>query len=298
VRVTVVGDPSARGKLVTFHDIGLNHRSCFTRFFQMRRGEKRDKKVWEQFVIYHIDAPGHEEEAQDIDQDSIQMEDLVGVVESVVDHFKMGCFVGFGVGAGANVLLRFAVKKPEFVQALMLVGANIKSASESEQWYYGSVLKIMEWYGMNKYAVDMMASLHFSASHCQGGGTHVVRSYKETLRNDLNHRNIAKYMLAYKDRDCIPASTLRNSLRTVKVLLAASNGSSSPNFTVFLSSIDRVTPANDLYQILDPLKNNSVATWVGKSIARRGHLVTEEKPESMYQVISLFLDGIGYMTSL
>jgi hypothetical protein len=69
VRVTVVGDESARGKLVTFHDIGTNHLSCFGRFFGhsgMSKGNPRDTKVWEQFVIYHIDAPGHEEEAEDL----------------------------------------------------------------------------------------------------------------------------------------------------------------------------------------------------------------------------------------
>jgi hypothetical protein len=67
---------------------------------------------------------------------------------------------------------------------------------------------------------------------------------------------------------------------------------------VFLSSVSRVGPAKQLYQLLDRGRTNEGATWVGAAIKKRGHLVTEEKPEAIYQVISLFLDGVGYMTSL
>ena len=141
VRVTVVGDLKAKGKLLSFHDVGLNHRTCFTRFFQFRRGEERNTKVWEQFVQFHIDVPGSEEEAEDL-ADSMSMDDFVGVVHSVVEHFSMGCFVGFGVGAGANVLLRYAMQKPEYVQALLLVGASAEAASKNERRYYSAVLKV------------------------------------------------------------------------------------------------------------------------------------------------------------
>lgn len=341
VRVTIVGDETKRGKLVTFHDVGLNHYSCFGRFFGpggRRRGEARDLKVWEQFCIYHIDAPGHEEEAKDLarshlapnhgglksdkdgEEGGMTMNALAGVVECVVTELKIGCFVGFGVGAGANVLLRVAVRRPEFVRALILIGADAKRATDAESWYYYTTLKIMEKYGMNGYALDMWTRLHYSASVCSvnnGKGSAQVKSYRQILTNDLNPKNLAAYLHAYKNRTSIDKTSderhdhknaphdkvmetedLVIKLRGSKVLLMASDGSAPPSWCFFLYGFSRVVPAKRLFELLDRGRTNQVATWTGAAIKKRGHLVTEEKPEDMYQVISLFLDGVGFMTSL
>jgi len=341
VRVTIVGDESKKGKLVTFHDVGLNHYSCFGRFFGpagMRRGEARDLKVWDQFCIYHIDAPGHEEEAEDLarshlapnnggmksDKDGeaagMTMGALAGVVECVVTQLKIGCFVGFGVGAGANVLLRFAILKPNFVRALMLIGASAQRVTDGEDWYYYTTLKIMEKYGMNDYALDMWSRLHYSASVCSansGRGSHQVQSYKQVLKSDLNQRNLAAYLHAYKVRNAIDTSSKKShahknvnhdqametqelfkALRGSKVLLMASDGSAPASWCFFLGGFSRVKPAKELFNMLDRGRTNAIATWTGAAIKKRGHLVTEEKPESIYQVISLFLDGAGFMTSM
>jgi pimeloyl-ACP methyl ester carboxylesterase len=230
VRVTIVGDESKRGKLITFHDVGLNHYSCFGRFFGpagMRRGELRDTKVWDQFCVYHIDAPGHTEEADDLetahlapgnggrakDKDGeaggMTMGALAGVVERVVADLKIGAFVGFGVGAGANVLLRFAMRKPAYVHALILVGANARAASSVERWYYWTTLQVMARYGMNDYAQDLWARLHYSAALCGlngGSGSHQVRTYRQVLRTDLNQRNLAAYLHAYEKRTALDTS--------------------------------------------------------------------------------------------
>lgn len=37
------------------------------------------------------------------------MESMPSIVQSVVAHFGFKTFIGFGIGAGANVLLRYAV---------------------------------------------------------------------------------------------------------------------------------------------------------------------------------------------
>jgi len=41
------------------------------------------------------------------------MDGLAQIVSNVVSHFKFQSFIGFGIGAGANVLLRYAVRFSE-----------------------------------------------------------------------------------------------------------------------------------------------------------------------------------------
>jgi hypothetical protein len=37
------------------------------------------------------------------------LDGLAQIVDSVANHYKLTKFIGFGIGAGANVLLRYAV---------------------------------------------------------------------------------------------------------------------------------------------------------------------------------------------
>ncbi|VDL59824.1 unnamed protein product [Hymenolepis diminuta] len=52
------------------------------------------------------------------------MDDLAEMLTSVVDYFKISHFIGFGMGAGSNVLVRYALHHPEHVWALFLINPN------------------------------------------------------------------------------------------------------------------------------------------------------------------------------
>ncbi|MGH0128825.1 UNVERIFIED_CONTAM: hypothetical protein FKN15_036371 [Acipenser sinensis] len=60
VHVTIHGTPkSNRPAIVTYHDVGLNHKSCFGPLFRFEEMQEITKN----FVVCHIDAPGQEEGA-------------------------------------------------------------------------------------------------------------------------------------------------------------------------------------------------------------------------------------------
>lgn len=44
------------------------------------------------------------------------MDELANQVNYVLGHFSLKSFIGFGVGAGANILARFAIAHPQKVR--------------------------------------------------------------------------------------------------------------------------------------------------------------------------------------
>ena len=105
--------------IVTFHDIGQNHTSAFLGFFNFNE----TRPLLDQFCIYHIDAPGQQDDSEDLPVEYMYptMDELSDMVGDVVNFFGIKRFIGFGVGAGANILSRYALWNPTRVEALVLV---------------------------------------------------------------------------------------------------------------------------------------------------------------------------------
>ncbi|KAM7532518.1 hypothetical protein Aperf_G00000132274 [Anoplocephala perfoliata] len=142
---------SSKSVILTYHDIGTNHTSFFGFFSYPEM-----KVISRHFDIYHICAPGHHEGAEalvssrtseswggfltgiwnwssSIAEESSppstvnqypSMDELAEMLTSVVDFFKIQYFIGFGMGAGSNVLARYALHHPEHVFALFLINPN------------------------------------------------------------------------------------------------------------------------------------------------------------------------------
>ncbi|KAF3824862.1 hypothetical protein GH733_010196 [Mirounga leonina] len=86
---------------MTYHDIGLNHKSCFNAFFNFEDMQE----ITQHFAVCHVDAPGQQEGAP---------------------SFPTGLksIIGIGVGAGAYILSRFALSHPELVEGLVLINVD------------------------------------------------------------------------------------------------------------------------------------------------------------------------------
>lgn len=89
----------------------------------------------ENFCVYHVTAPGQEEGAPTLPEEYVHsslyyrvnalqdcfryiyptMDELADQLVQVVRHFNLKQFIGFGVGAGANILCRYALNHPEMV---------------------------------------------------------------------------------------------------------------------------------------------------------------------------------------
>src|SRR5438045_1406522 len=87
----------------------LSAENNFQNFFQFGTIVEFGRK----FCIYNINAPGQEMDAKALPDDYIypNMDQLAGIVADIQEHFKFTSFIGVGVGAGANVMLRYAVSQ-------------------------------------------------------------------------------------------------------------------------------------------------------------------------------------------
>ena len=118
IRVTRQGK-TGKPAIVTFHDIGQNHTSAFLGFFNFTE----NRPLLDNFCIFHLDAPGQEDNSDDLPEEYSYptIDELSDMIGEVVDFFEIKRFIGFGIGAGANILCRYALWHPTRVEALVLV---------------------------------------------------------------------------------------------------------------------------------------------------------------------------------
>ncbi|MGH0132568.1 UNVERIFIED_CONTAM: hypothetical protein FKN15_060621, partial [Acipenser sinensis] len=87
VHVTIHGTPkSNRPAIVTYHDVGLNHKSCFGPLFRFEEMQEITKN----FVVCHIDAPGQEEGAAafPLGYRYPPMDQLAEMIPCILQYFK------------------------------------------------------------------------------------------------------------------------------------------------------------------------------------------------------------------
>ena len=145
VRVTRQGK-EGKTAIVTFHDIGQNHTSAFLGFFNFNE----TRPLLDNFCIYHIDAPGQEEDSEELPEEYSYptMDELSDMVGEIVSHFGIKRFIGFGVGAGANILSRYALWNHTKVEALVLVelvasnGGWIDWGYQKVCYFINAILKV------------------------------------------------------------------------------------------------------------------------------------------------------------
>ncbi|KAJ3595869.1 hypothetical protein NHX12_002281, partial [Muraenolepis orangiensis] len=107
LHVVIHGAPKGnKPAILTYHDVGLNHKLCFNSFFN----SEDMLEITKHFVVCHVNAPGQQTGASSLPQGYLYptMDQLAGMLPSVVQHFGFKSIVGIGVGAGAYILAKFA----------------------------------------------------------------------------------------------------------------------------------------------------------------------------------------------
>eukprot|EP00112_Aurelia_sp_Birch-Aquarium-sp1_P009028 Seg2012.5 transcript_id=Seg2012.5/GoldUCD/mRNA.D3Y31 product="Protein NDRG3" protein_id=Seg2012.5/GoldUCD/D3Y31 len=183
--------------LITFHDIGLNH-SSFKEFFH----HEDNLQLWDKFKIYHIDAPGQQHGA---DKFSSQYQfpslpQMAKMLITVLEHFNLTKdVIGFGVGAGANVLLHLSMLKPELIVGLVLVDPAGRSAGFRE---WGEE-KLASWHletkGFSSSSEKFLIWHHFG-NKAKKVNMEKVDQYIKELSNNQNAHNMAQFVKAYMNR--------------------------------------------------------------------------------------------------
>uniref|UniRef100_A0A8C0CY00 NDRG family member 2 n=1 Tax=Balaenoptera musculus TaxID=9771 RepID=A0A8C0CY00_BALMU len=139
VTFTVYGTPKPkRPAILTYHDVGLNYKSCFKPLFQFADMQE----IIQNFVRVHVDAPGMEEGAPvfPLGYQYPSLDQLADMIPCILQYLNFSTIIGVGVGAGAYVLSRYALTGltssiPEMILGHLFSQEELSGNSELIQKY-------------------------------------------------------------------------------------------------------------------------------------------------------------------
>ncbi|XP_046389384.1 protein NDRG3 isoform X3 [Ischnura elegans] len=279
--------------ILTYHDLGLNYISNFQAFFNyidMRA-------LLENFCVYHVTAPGQEEGAPPLPEDYVypSMDELADQLNIVMSYYNLKSVIGFGVGAGGNVLARFAMAHPEKVEAMCLVNCMSTQAGWIEWGYQKLNARHLRSKGMTQGVIDYLMWHHFGkATEERNHDLGLV--YKEYFERYINPTNLALFIDSYirrtdlnlirGDVECLASGGqgARRDVacsRTLRMPVMNITGALSPHVDDTVTLNGRLDPTN--------------STWM--KIQDCG-MVLEEQPGKVSEAFRLFLQGLGYVLPL
>ena len=284
ISVAVQGDRTKkRTPLITLHDIGQDHVKCFQSYFSFHQV----KPLLNHFTIYHINFPGQQEDAEELPDNYSypSMEEMGDVVSGVVDYLGIKKPVCLGVGAGANVLARLALKRPNLVECLVLVNGTCGTSSWGDWGQAKMSSHYLKTKGMTPFTVDYLITHHFGKDE-RKRNPELVGLIRDQLTNHVkSHKNLGLFIEAYAKRDAIKVTrpvSGQSSSNSLKCGTLVITGDSSPNLQETIALNAKLDPAN--------------SSWI--KIPNATNLVLEEQPVAVTNALVLFLQGHGYITKL
>uniref|UniRef100_A0A3P9NXX5 N-myc downstream regulated 1b n=1 Tax=Poecilia reticulata TaxID=8081 RepID=A0A3P9NXX5_POERE len=217
VHCILTGTPKAnRPVILTFHDVGLNHKSCFETLFN----HEDMHEIVRHLPVCHVEAPGQHEEAKTLPTAYTYptMDQLSEVLPSVLNHFEVNSIIGVGVGAGAYILARFALNHPDLVDGLILI--NINPNAEN--------------------AVICNHEDEIQANH------DLVSTYRHYITTTMNQSNVSQFLRSYNNRNALEIERpVPGGNVNVKTLLCSSLlvvGDSSPAVEAVVDCNSKLNP--------------------------------------------------------
>uniref|UniRef100_A0A670K4W8 NDRG family member 4 n=1 Tax=Podarcis muralis TaxID=64176 RepID=A0A670K4W8_PODMU len=262
LHVVIRGSPKGnRPALLTYHDVGLNHKLCFNTFFNFEDMQE----ITKHFVVCHVDAPGQQAGASQFPQgyQYPSMDQLAAMLPSVVQHFGFKYVIGIGVGAGAYVLAKFALIFPDLVEGLVLVNVD----PNGKGWIDWAATKLS---GLTSTLPDTVLTHLFSQEELVGN-TELVQSYRQQISSMVNQYNLQLFWNMYnsrRDLDINRPGSIPNA-KTLRCPVMLVVGDNAP-------AEDGVVECNSK---LDP----TTTTFL--------------KPGKLTEAFKYFLQGMGYMPS-
>uniref|UniRef100_A0A8C7TTQ2 Ndrg family member 3b n=1 Tax=Oncorhynchus mykiss TaxID=8022 RepID=A0A8C7TTQ2_ONCMY len=179
-----------RPVILTYHDIGLNHKSCFNTLFNFEDMQE----ITSHFAVVHVDAPGQQEGAPPFPTgyQYPTMDELSEMLPSVMTQLKVTSVIGIGVGAGAYILSRLALNEPALVEGLVLI--NVDPCAKG--WMDWAASKMSGW---TSNLVDIVMAHHFSDDELSDN-QEITQTYRLHIAQDINQENLALFCNAYNSR--------------------------------------------------------------------------------------------------
>ncbi|XP_059941471.1 protein NDRG4 isoform X1 [Mesoplodon densirostris] len=311
LHVVIRGSPKGnRPAILTYHDVGLNHKLCFNTFFNFEDMQE----ITKHFVVCHVDAPGQQVGASQFPQgyQFPSMEQLAAMLPSVVQHFGFKYVIGIGVGAGAYVLAKFALIFPDLVEGLVLINidpngkgwidwaATKVSAVRLEGVGWGGVGwggagrggagRPSHWLRLGPQLSSLTSTLpdtvlsHLFRQEELVSNTELVQSYRQQIGNVVNQANLQLFWNMYnsrRDLDINRPGTVPNAktLRCPVMLVVGDNAPAEEGVVECNSKLDPTT-----------------TTFL--KMADSGGLPQVTQPGKLTEAFKYFLQGMGYIAYL
>uniref|UniRef100_A0A4W4GE38 N-myc downstream regulated 1a n=1 Tax=Electrophorus electricus TaxID=8005 RepID=A0A4W4GE38_ELEEL len=251
---TMAGIPrDNRPVILTYHDIGMNHKTCFDVLFY----DEDMQEIMRHFAVCQVNAPGQHEGASTFPAGFTypSMDKLSETLPIVLKHFKIKSVIGMGVGAGANILTRFALKYPDLVEGLVLMNIN----AQAEGWADRAASKVSQ---SNAIVIIILLTPCLIITI----PAEFVKTFRHNISKRINQTNLLHFMKSYNRFCCCRCHTL---------LVV---GDDSP-------VVDAVVDCNS--------KMNPSKTTLLK-MADCGGLPQLDQPGKLAEALKYFIQGLGY----
>ncbi|XP_065610302.1 protein NDRG3 isoform X2 [Cyrtonyx montezumae] len=275
VHVTMRGTPKGnRPVILTYHDIGLNHKSCFNAFFNFEDMEE----ITHHFAVCHVDAPGQQEGAPPFPSgyQYPTMDELAEMLPAVLTHLNLRSFIGIGLGAGAYVLSKCALNHPDLVEGLVLI--NVDPCAKG--WIDWAASKFSGW---TTNIVDIVLAHHFGHEELQAN-LDLIQTYRLHIAQDINQDNLQLFLTSYNSRRDLEIErpvigVNENTAKTLKCPALLVVGDNSP-------AVEAVVECNSR---LDPTRTTLL------KMADCGGLPQVVQPGKLTEAFKYFVQGMGYI---
>uniref|UniRef100_G1MRP7 Uncharacterized protein n=1 Tax=Meleagris gallopavo TaxID=9103 RepID=G1MRP7_MELGA len=272
VHVTMRGTPKGnRPVILTYHDIGLNHKSCFNAFFNFEDMQE----ITHHFAVCHVDAPGQQEGPLLVFRYQYPtMDELAEMLPAVLTHLNLKSFIGIGLGAGAYVLSRCALSHPDLVEGLVLI--NVDPCAKG--WIDWAASKFSGW---TTNIVDIVLAHHFGHEELQAN-LDLIQTYRLHIAQDINQDNLQLFLTSYNSRRDLEIErpvigVNENTAKTLKCPALLVVGDNSP-------AVEAVVECNSR---LDPTKTTLLKV---SAIPE-----SSQPPGKLTEAFKYFVQGMGYI---
>uniref|UniRef100_A0A7N6AHF0 N-myc downstream regulated 1b n=1 Tax=Anabas testudineus TaxID=64144 RepID=A0A7N6AHF0_ANATE len=224
-----------RPVILTFHDIGLNHKSCFETLFN----HMDMQEITRQLPVCHVEAPGQHVGAKTLPNAYTypSMDQLSEALPAVLSHFGV---IGLGVGAGAYILARFALNHPDLVDGLVLININ----PNSEGLMHTVANKITEW----THTLPDQVIAHLFGKHEIQTNHDLIATYRHHISVTMNQSNVSQFFRSYNNRNTLeverPVPGGNINVRTLKCATLLVVGDNSPAVEVVVDCNAKLNPTN------------------------------------------------------
>uniref|UniRef100_A0A3B5BD40 Protein NDRG1-like n=1 Tax=Stegastes partitus TaxID=144197 RepID=A0A3B5BD40_9TELE len=272
---TMKGVPKGdRPVILTFHDIGLNHKTCWDTLFN----HEDMAEIMHHFAVCHVDALGQHEGANTFSTgyEYPSMDQLSETLPLVLKHFGLKSVIGMGIGAGAYVLTRFALDYPNMMEGLLLI--NINPCAEG--WMDWAAHKISGW----THAMPDMIIGHLFGKEEIHHNQDLIATYRHHILNDMNQFNLHLFVKSYESRRDLEVErpVPGSNVRTLKCPSLLVVGDNSP-------AVEAVVECNTK---LDPTKTTLL------KVSDPGLIICLSlQPAKLTEAFKYFIQGMGYMPS-